>query len=517
MPKKQTASLTAVRVRFAPSPTGFLHIGGLRTALYNYLFAKKEGGTFILRIDDTDQARSVEGALEHILKTLQWVGLEWDEGPQLEGVKDKLIEKGKSGPYIQSQRLDLYRTHALQLVEQGSAYYCFCTSKRLEGIRAEQTAQKGLLMYDGFCKNLTPDERKEKLHSGAHFVIRLNVPSEGKTSFNDIIRNHVDFENALIDDQVLLKSDGFPTYHLAHVVDDHLMRISHVIRGEEWLPSTPKHILLYRAFGWTPPIFAHLPLLLNPNRSKLSKRQGDVAVEDYRKKGYLPEALVNFVALLGWNPSADQEIYTLEHMAKVFRLEAVNASPSVVNFEKLDWLNGRYLREKNSSELFEICLPFLASAGLIAKREHTYTIAATGERVTPSWISKVITLEKERMKHADEIASLTEFFFVDTPQYDSMILCWKKMTSEEAARALMYVATLLEQQPDASWNALLIEETLKRAIDENGMKTGEILWPLRVALSGREASPSPFDIAAILGKEKTLKRIRYAVSKIQSQ
>lgn len=515
MPREQETVAPAVRVRFAPSPTGFLHIGSLRTALYNYLFAKKEGGKFILRIEDTDQARSVEGALENILKTLQWAGFEWDEGPRLEN--GKWTEMGGCGPYIQSQRLEIYRSHAMQLIEKGSAYFCFCTPARLDALRAEQSVQKKPTMYDGFCKNLMPSEQKEKLRIGTPYVIRLHVPDTGKTFFSDIVRGEVNFDNVLVDDQVLLKSDGFPTYHLAGVVDDHLMNITHVIRGEEWLPSTPKHILLYMAFGWALPLFAHLPLLLNQDRSKLSKRQGDTAVEDYRKKGYLPEALVNFLALLGWNPSADQEIYTLDQMIRSFRLEAVNASPSVVNFEKLDWLNGHYLREKSANELFEICLPYLLISGLIAEKDDAYAITATGEAVDRDWVERVIALEKERMKRADEIAPLTEFFFVDIPKYDPSILCWKKMTHEETARALEYTATILERQPDAAWDAAALEEKLKHAITENGMKTGEILWPLRVALSGREASPSSFEIASILGKEKTLKRVRYAASQMQSR
>ncbi len=327
-----------VRVRFAPSPTGYLHIGGLRTALYNYLFAKNNNGKFILRIEDTDRNRYVEGAVENLISTLNWIGLKYDEGPDA---------KGEFGPYMQSQRLDIYKKYANDLLENGKAYCCFCTPERLQELREEQQRQKlPQAKYDKHCLNLTKDEIKEKLESGIPHVIRLNVPADQKVTFDDVIRERVEFDTSNIDDQVLIKSDGFPTYHLANVVDDHLMKITHVIRGEEWLSSTPKHILLYDFFEWEKPVFAHLPLLLNPDRSKLSKRQGDVAVEDYQSKGYLKETLINFVALLGWNAGDDKEFYYLDELVEKFSLERVNKAGAVFDLQKLNWLNAEHLRKK---------------------------------------------------------------------------------------------------------------------------------------------------------------------------
>ncbi|MEK9151850.1 MAG: glutamate--tRNA ligase, partial [Patescibacteria group bacterium] len=317
-----------IRVRFAPSPTGFLHIGGLRTALYNELFARKNGGIFVLRIEDTDRTRLVPGGIENIIRTMAWSGVQADEGPYLDD-GGAVQERGDYGPYIQSNRFDIYADHAKKLLANGGAYRCFCSAERLESMKTAMMAERRPIMYDKKCRGMSAAELEQKMQAGEPHVIRLKMPESGNTEFNDAIRGRVSFENALIDDQVLLKSDGFPTYHLANVVDDHLMAISHVIRGEDWLPSTPKHLVLYGLFGWTPPIFAHLPLLLNPDRSKLSKRQGDVAVEEYAEQGYLPEAIVNFVALLGWNPSADREVYAKRELVDAFSLEKINRAGAV--------------------------------------------------------------------------------------------------------------------------------------------------------------------------------------------
>jgi len=314
----------AVRVRFAPSPTGYLHVGGLRTALFNFLFARHSGGKFILRIEDTDRARYVEGAVDNLINTLRWAGLDYDEGPSA---------GGELGPYVQSERLEIYDEHVRILLESGAAYRCFCSPERLETMRKEQEKKKLQPKYDRTCLRLSPKEIEDNLTANKPFVVRMKVPDDATIRFSDIVRGEVEFSTERVDDQVLLKSDGYPTYHLANVVDDHLMKISHVIRGEEWLPSTPKHVLLYEAFGWEMPVFAHLPLLLNPDRSKLSKRQGDVAVEDYRDKGYLKEALVNFVALLGWNPGDAREIFSLKELEKEFSLDKVNKSGAVFNVE----------------------------------------------------------------------------------------------------------------------------------------------------------------------------------------
>ncbi|MEK6553252.1 MAG: glutamate--tRNA ligase, partial [Bacteroidota bacterium] len=322
--------MKSVRVRFAPSPTGYLHVGGLRTALYNYLFARKNNGKFVLRIEDTDRNRYVEGAVKNLISALKWCGLDFDEGPET---------GGKFGPYLQSQRLDIYQKYIQELIVKGDAYYCFCTHERLEALKEEQQKQKlPQAKYDKHCLSLSKSKIEENLANKIPFVVRLNVVPNQKIIFDDIVRSRVEFESNNVDDQVLIKSDGYPTYHFANVVDDHLMEISHVIRGEEWLSSTPKHVLLYDSFGWERPIFAHLPLLLNPDRSKLSKRQGDVAVEDYRAKGFLKEALVNFVALLGWNAGDDKEFYLMNELIKNFSLERVNKSGAVFDLEKLNWL-----------------------------------------------------------------------------------------------------------------------------------------------------------------------------------
>lgn len=482
MPQKK--STPQIRVRFAPSPTGFLHIGSLRTALYNYLFAQHHGGEFIVRIEDTDRTRTVPDGVENIIQTIRWCELSYDEGPVLDR---NVGEIGEFGPYVQSARLEIYKKYAERLVEKGKAYYCTCIPERLEQVRREQMARKEPTHYDGKCR----DANLRYTLYATRYTVRLKVPGQGSTKFSDIIRGEVEFENALIDDQVLMKSDGYPTYHLANVVDDHLMKITHVIRGEEWLSSTPKHILLYKAFGWKPPQFAHLPLLLNSDHSKLSKRQGDVAVEDYIKKGYLPEALLNFVALLGFNPRANQELYTVAELITEFDLSKVNKSGAVVNFEKLDWMNGAYIRQKPLNALVALAMPFLPTDDRELAR-------------------KVIALEQERLRKLSDLNAGTEFFFVDQPQYEPAILVWKKGPPANVAPNLTLLHAFLLQY-DGEWEAASLEQAIKVWVAQAGKGVGEILWPLRVALSGREASPPPFEIAAILGKDKTLKRIRYAI------
>jgi len=498
-----------IRVRFAPSPTGYLHIGGLRTALYNYFFARKNEGVFVLRIEDTDRTRHVPGATEALIEVLNKIGLNYDEGPYLCSQTNKEIsnsqfsiskadicEKGEFGPYVQSKRLDLYKKYALDLVKRGKAYYCFCSTQTIEEMRQKQIVLKMPTMYGGRCKELTKDEILNNLNNGAPYVIRLKVPKNGKTAVNDLIRGEVSFENKLIDDQVLLKSDGFPTYHLANVVDDHLMEISHVLRADEWLPSTPKHVLLYKAFGWKVPQFAHLPLLLNADKSKLSKRQGDVAVEDYLSKGYLPEALLNFVALLGWNPSDKEEIYSLNELAEKFDLKKINKAGAVFNLEKLNWLNGEYLREKSDDELLELCRPYLP------------------KNFTEDYLKKVVGIEKNRLQKLSDITFLTEFFFKDKLDYDSQILIWKKSTQKDTKGVLEKLFEFLEKLPEDDFTAAILEEKIRDFIEKHNFGVGDTLWPMRAALSGREASPSPFEIAEVLGKNKTLLRIKEAINKV---
>ena len=501
-----------VRVRFAPSPTGYLHIGGLRTALYNELFSLRHGGVFLLRIEDTDRTRYVEGAVENLLRTLAWAGVQPAEGPYI--AEDGTIkERGAHGPYVQSARLHIYREHADRLLASGNAYRCFCTPERLEEVKKAQAAAKQPMMYDRHCQTIT--DANERVADGQSWVLRLRVPQEGSTAFTDAIRGDVSFENKLVDDQVLMKSDGFPTYHLANVVDDHLMDVTHVIRGEEWLPSTPKHVLLYEAFGWVPPVFAHLPLLLNADRSKLSKRQGDVAVEDYRKKGYLPEAITNFVALLGWNPTADREVYAKAELSSAFDLGKINKAGAVMSVEKLDWLNGEYLKAMLAGELMERTEAFFREygfAGLDALQASGDVFTVQREAMT-----RAVTLEKSRAKNLVELLDAARALLAPDA-YDAGILPGKKGTPETAKARLTALRAFFAGMEDADFEdakgveAATIECIKAHAAD--GWSNGDTLWPLRVALTGREASPSPFEVAWAVGKAETLARIDTALTKL---
>lgn len=498
-----------VRVRFAPSPTGFLHVGGLRTALYNFLFTKKYKGKFILRIEDTDRTRIVPGGMENIINTLLKMGLGYDEGPFL--AKNKITEKGKFGPYTQSKRLALYQKYALELVRGGGAYRCFCTSERLDALHKEQEIKKQPLRYDRKCLAISKQEIEKRLVSGDKFVIRQRMPEVGETEFEDLIHGRIKTKNEFLEDHILEKSDGFPTYNFANVIDDHLMSITHVIRGEEFISSTPKHILLYKSLKWTPPHFAHLPLLLNLDRSKLSKRQGDVAVTDFLQKGYLPEALLNFVALLGWNPTDNQEIFSLKELIKSFEIEKVNKSGAVFNMEKLDWLNGLYLRSLKINKLAEVAIPYLLSAGLLQKNGRLFTVTASGETVKTKKLKEIIALEQERIKHLDELPEAVKHFFINFLDYDPEILIWKKSTREIAKNRIRDLIVLLQELKNSSWKTVKLESIIKKWIEDNHYSNGEVLWPMRVALSGAKASPPPFALASVLGKEKTLARLNKAL------
>lgn len=501
-----------VRVRFAPSPTGKMHVGNFRSALYNYLFARKHGGVFYVRIEDTDRTRLVEGGAENILRTLASMGLSHDEGPFLN--EGGVIEtRGDKGPYVQSERLGIYREHVEALLEKGLVYPCFCTPERLEELRKSQEAAKLPTGYDRRCRDLARAEAASRSASEKH-VIRFKMPTEGETDFHDVVRGPVTFRNALLDDYVLLKSDGFPTYHLANVVDDHLMGTTHVIRGEEWLPSTPKHVLLYAAFGWTPPKFAHLPLLLNPDRSKLSKRQGDVAVEDYLANGYLPEALTNFVALLGWNPSDEREVYSLKELVDAFDLAKINSAGAVFNREKLDWLNGKYLRAMPLDELARRALPHLEKAGLIRAEGESAVIVSTGEKLAMAELGTLLSLERERVKTLSELPEAVAFL-IALPEYPAERLAWKGMAPGEVYSRLETLKERLGELDPSEFNAKDLETRLKALIQENGWGNGDTLWPLRVALSGREKSPGPFEIMAVLGKMKTIGRLETALERLK--
>lgn len=486
-----------VRTRFAPSPTGYVHLGNMRTVLYEYLFAKHNRGTFFLRVEDTDQAREVAGAVEHLLKVLEWAGIKPDEGVILDS-QGKASEKGKFGPYTQSKRLKLYQKHAQELVSAGKAYYCFCTPKRLETLRKAQEEAKKPTRYDGFCKKLTAEEIKERLDRGDKHVIRMSLPENREVAFEDMVRGSVKFNTNELDEQILQKSDGFPTYHLAHVVDDHFMKSTHIIRSEEWLPSTPKHLLLFEYFGWTPPQYAHLPWVLNADKSKLSKRQGDVAVEDYRDKGYLPEALINYLALLGWNPGTEQEIFSLPELIKEFSFAKVHKAGAVFDIKKLDWLNGEYIKKLPNKKFVQLAWPFLEK-----------TIGKIEDKILAE---KVLLLEQERVSKLSEVGESMGFFFSDDLAYAAELLVWKKSNRPAAAKNLRLLAEELEKYID--WSRENLEKSLLDFIKGRGLSNGEALWPLRVALTGLEKSPPPFDVASIIGKEKTLVRIKKAIEKI---
>lgn len=483
------------RVRFAPSPTGFLHIGGLRSALYNYLYAKNKGGTFFLRIEDTDRERFVEGGTEALINIFKRVGLSYDEGPMI--VDGKVEQVGDFGPYIQSMRLDTYKIYADQLLASDHAYYCFCSVEELASQRAEQQLLKQPTKYNRHCSSLTKEEVERRLALNEPHVIRMRIP-EGETSFVDLIRGKITIKNTELDDQVIVKSDGFPTYHLAHAVDDHLMQTTQVIRGEEWISSTPKHVLLFQMLGFEAPEYAHMPLLLNADHSKLSKRQGDVAVEDYLEKGYLPDALLNFVALLGYNPKGDQEIYTMQEMIDLFDLSKVNPSGAVVNFDKLKWMNEMYMRTKSSDELMALCAPFLERAGKL---------------VEPGLLKRILEVEKQRMTTLADIVDRVDSY-VTLGEYDPMVLVWKKADEADAKASLIAVKGFLEETANDAFTIETLEPLVKAFIAEKGMQNGNVLWPFRVSLSGQSQSPSPFELASVLGKDEVLRRIDVAINKL---
>ena len=471
-----------VRVRYAPSPTGYPHVGNIRTALFNWLFARHEGGKFIVRIEDTDVARTVEGAVDTILDSLRWLGMDWDEGP-----------------YYQSQRLKLYHEAAQRLISQGDAYHCYCSPQRLEEMRTEQQRRKQPPGYDRRCRDLSDKEGAQKKAEGITPVVRFRTPLEGNTEFSDVIWGEVAFEHSTIDDFVLLKSDGYPTYHLANIVDDHDMEISHVLRAEEWLSSTPRHLLMYRALGFEPPQFAHLPMILGPDRAKLSKRHGAVSITDYRDQGYLPEAMVNFLALLGWSLDDKTEIFSRQELIKNFSLERVSRTAAVFNGDKLNWMNGVYIRSLTADGFYQAAEPYLMRDEAAGKA----AIANEG------YARDILPLVQERAKTLAEIAELTEFFFVEELDYDPALLIGKKMTQESSLQALEISRQRLEKL--AAFDTESLEGVLRPLAEELGLKAGQLFGALRVAVTGRTAAPPLFQTMAVLGKERCLKRIATAL------
>jgi glutamyl-tRNA synthetase len=447
----------------------------------------------MVRIEDTDRERLVKGAVESLIRTLTAVGIDYDEGPIL--VDEKLSEKGSSGPYTQSDRLTLYREHAQNLVEKGSAYHCFCSKERLEQLRSQQQIAKLQTKYDRHCLTYDRAEIDRRLAAGEPSVIRLQIP-DGQTTFHDEVRGTISIQNSEVDDQVLLKADGFPTYHLAVVVDDHMMGVTHVIRAEEWISSVPKHIILYNAFGFPLPVYAHLPLILNPDKSKLSKRQGDVAVEDYLAKGYLPEALVNFVSLLGFNPTGDREIYSVAELTSSFDLARVNKSGAVFDHIKLDWMNGHYIRSSETSRLLELAEPFFPT-GMAREMKQ-----------------KILTIEKERLVTLSDLKQRVAMY-LELPTYATDDLVWKKADAADAREHLQALWTFFESSDRTLFESQeLLEGAIKKYIESHGFQNGNVLWPLRVALSGQRQSAGPFELLWALGREESLSRIGLAINKL---
>ncbi|NBO70478.1 MAG: glutamate--tRNA ligase [Bacteroidetes bacterium] len=473
----------SVRVRFAPSPTGFLHIGGLRTALYNYLFAKHHGGECILRIEDTDQTRFVEGAEDNIVEICRWAGMEFDESPE---------KGGAFGPYRQSDRTELYRKYANQLLESGNAYRAFDTSEELDAMRERQKNAGIAAKYDRTVMRseytLGPEETQRLLDSGADYCIRLKVPVSGDIRFNDIVRGEVIVNARDVDDQILLKSDGFPTYHLANVVDDHLMEITHVIRGEEWLPSTPKHVLLYQAFSWDMPRFAHLPLLLNPDKSKMSKRFGDVFAKSFREKGFFPDALINFVALLGWNPTSDREIFSMQELIDAFSLEKVNKAGAVFDTKKLEWMNAQYLRSTEPLHL----IPALQ----IILKEHS--IEVTDERA-----AKILKLLRERITFLNEVPTFGAYMFSDSYEIDEEYKA--KHWNAETAGVINAVLPLLKELN--AFDHITINDAVGAYSKEHGIASKLIIHPLRMMLTGKQVGAGLYETMEVLGKDACIQRI----------
>jgi glutamyl-tRNA synthetase len=471
-----------VRVRIAPSPTGFFHVGSARTALFNWLFARRHGGKFIVRIEDTDRTRYNPEAVSDAMDNLRWLGLDWDEGPEL---------GGDHGPYYQSERLDVYHEYADRLVTEGQAYRCYCSPERLAALREEQREKKTAVGYDRHCRRLTAAQRAGYEAEGIEPVIRLKAPLEGQTTFHDVLYGTITVENDTLDDLVLLKSDGFPTYHLANVVDDHLMEISHIMRGDEWLSSVPKHVLLYDAFGWEIPVYAHLPLILAPTgKGKLSKRHGGVEVRDFRRQGYLPEAMINYLARVGWSHDDKTEIFDRDELIRYFDLSGINNSPARFSYDRLEWMNAYYLRHLEADDLAQRLVPFLSRAGF---------------EVTADDLRPMVPLIQERIKTLAEAVDWLDFFFQEEIQYDPELLVAKKMDPAASLDALTRAREVLALLPKFEVEA--IESSLRALADRLGLKVGQLLGPLRVAVTGKKVAPPLFETFAILGRERTLDRI----------
>ncbi len=486
--------MNEVRTRFAPSPTGYMHIGNLRTALYTYLIAKKDNGKFILRIEDTDQERYVEGATEIIYRTLRTVGLNWDEGPDV---------GGPVGPYIQSERMGIFKKYAEELVEKGEAYYCFCDKERLDELKAVQAASGVNPMYDRHCRNLSKEEIAEKLAAGVPYVIRQRIPETGTTTFHDELYGDITVENSTLDDQILLKTDGMPTYNFANVVDDHLMGITHVVRGNEYLASSPKYNLLYKAFGWEVPTYIHVEHIMKDKQNKLSKRNGDASFEDLMAKGYLCEAVINYIALLGWAPKGEREIFTLEELIEEFDISGLSKSPAIFDPLKLRAINGEYIRKLTPEKFYEYAEPYIKQ------------VVTRGDVD----LTKIAALLQNRTEVFNEIPEQVDFID-EMPDYDLELYTNKKMKTnpDTALDALEKVLPVLEAIDEKDWSFDSIHDKLFELIAQMEVKNGYILWPVRVAISGKQFTPGgAFEIAEIIGKADTIARMKVSLDKLRSR
>ncbi|WP_434654063.1 glutamate--tRNA ligase [Thermoanaerobacterium thermosaccharolyticum] len=473
-----------VRVRFAPSPTGNLHIGGARTALFNWLFARHNNGKMILRVDDTDLERSTGDSMKAIIDGLKWLGIDWDEGP-----------------IYQSKRLDLYKNYADKLVKEGKAYYCFCTKEELDEMRKEAQKAGKPPMYSGKCRNLPADEVKKYMDEGKKYVVRLKVPKEGKTIVHDIIRGDVEFDNSTFDDFIIMKSDNMPTYNFATVIDDYDLKISHIIRGEEHLSNTPKQILIYDALGFEKPSFAHVSMILAPDRSKLSKRHGATSVQEFRDLGYLPEAIINYITLLGWIPSDGEEVFSTEKSISEFTLDRVSKNPAIYDTKKLTWLNGIYIRDCDIDRLTKEVIPFLINKGLIS------------DNYDYDYIKKVVSAVREREKTLNEIAEAMSYYFNDEFDYDEKGV--KKYFEKDGVDNILKEAIEVLDKVD-DFNLVETERVYRDLIEKLDIKSGDLFHPTRLAISGRTFGPGLFDIMELLGKKKTIERIKKAIKYIEN-
>lgn len=488
--------MTDVRVRFAPSPTGYLHIGGLRTALFNYLYARHTGGTMILRIEDTDRTRFVEGALENLLKALSWAKVEIDEGVMLDE-SGKVTERGEYGPYIQSDRVKagIYNKYIEKLIEEDKAYYCFCSQERIDKVRDQQKADGLTPKYDGLCRSIPLEEAKKRIANGEEYTVRLKLPKNREISFVDRIKGKITFNTDDMDDQVLIKRDGFPTYHFAVVVDDHLMKITHVVRGDEWISSTPKHVYLYEAFGWDAPEYIHLPTVLNENHKKYSKRNGDGMVEDFIEEGYLPEGLINFLALLGWSPDSEEEIFSIEELAKQFDFDRVNKTGAVFDKRKLDWVNGHYVREMSLEDLAKAIKPFMEKSGLVDENysDKNYKLLAE------TWQSAI-----DKFSDAPKLSK--NYYLEDSEVcYDDEA---KEILKEEDSKKLIdaYLAKLDEvSEIDADF----AKSIMKKIQKETGIKGKNLWFPIRAAITGSVHGPDLSNVMLLMGKDKINNRLKF--------